>query len=243
MALSGILSFFNLKNIQIFLLSHNDIFAQTPGYIKIELKNKYFLPCFLIRIRLEKNEIILPFVKDKILVNLPVIFQKRGKIKISEIFVSSYFPFYFFKRILRLPIDYEIIVFPKPIKCEFSNLLHEGKTKLETTLTRGSSFEGEITGVKEYSIQDPLKYIHWKTTAKTSELMTKEFSPYKGNPVILKLADFQGDIEQKIGKITYAILSFSEQGIPVGLKIDNTVYKPDLRPSHIRRLLYALSVY
>ncbi|MCX7988062.1 MAG: DUF58 domain-containing protein [Thermodesulfovibrio sp.] len=243
MALSGIISIYNLKNFKLSLLPQPEIFAQTPTNLKAEIKKRYFLPSYLIRLKINESEKILPFVKYKEIINITLVFQRRGRIKISEVLISSYFPFFFFRRTIKIPIDYEVIVFPKPIKCDFSMFLSEGKTKIESISSRGKSFEGEIVGVKAYNPQDPLKYINWKATAKTSDLMTKEFSPYIGNPVIIDLSSFTGDLEQKIGKATFAILNLSQNGIPVGLKLDKAFYKPELGQAHVRRLLYALALY
>ncbi|MCX8033879.1 MAG: DUF58 domain-containing protein [Thermodesulfovibrio sp.] len=243
MALSGVISIYNLKNFKFALLPHSDIFAQSPANLKLEIRKQYFLPSYLIRLKINETEKILPFINNRDIVNVNLVFQKRGRIKISEVSISSYFPFFFFKRTIKIPVDYEVIVFPKPIKSDFSIFLSEGKTKFESILSKGKSFEGEIVGVKAYYPQDPLKYINWKATAKTSELMTKEFSPYRGNPVIIDLSDFTGDVEQKIGKATFAILDLSKNGIPVGLKLENAIYKPDLGQAHIRRVLHALALY
>lgn len=243
MTLSGITSIYNLKNIDFFLLPTDDIFAMTPAVLKFEVKSKYPFPSLLIKLRIKNSEAILIYVKNKVLIDLKIIFANRGKIKIDEIEISSYFPFYFFNRILKVPVNYEFVVFPKPIKCDFSTVLSDGKTKNETNYTKGKAFEGEITGVRGYNPDDPMKYIHWKASAKTTELMTKEFSPYRGSPVIIKLSNFSGTLEQKIGMATYSIIQLSKQGIPVGLELEDRFYKPDLGQAHIRKLLYALAFY
>lgn len=243
MAMSGLLSIYNLKNVAFLIVSANDIFATIPTIMKFEVKTKYPLPSMLIRVKINDGETLLTHVEDKKIFNLTVTFPKRGKISIDKIIISSFFPFLFFNRILKLPVNYEITVFPKPIKCDFSMYMSTGNSQRESKRTIGKSYEGEIVGIKNYNPYEPLKYIHWKASAKTSELMTKEFSPYKGNPVIVRLSDFSGDVEQKIGKATFTLIELSKKGIPVGLELENKLYKPDTGKVHLRKMLNALALY
>lgn len=243
MALSGIVSFFNLKNFELSLLSPQDIFALKPATFKIKAKNKYFWGVFLLRVELLNNETIIPYLKGQEIFNINLTFPKRGKYTLKQLTVSSYFPFYFFKRATTIPINLEITVFPYPLKSDISFLVSEGKIKIDSSISKGKSYEGELIGVRDYTQGDPLKYIHWKATAKTSFLKTKEFSPPRGNPVIVNLNDFSGSIEEKISKTAYALIELSKSGNPVGLKLGKQLYAPQTGASHLRRMLHALAVY
>ncbi len=243
MSLGGLVSFFNLKNIEISVLPSQDIFALKPAKLKFKAKNKYFFGAFLLRVKLIQNEIVIPYLKDEGIFSINLTFPKRGKYILKELIISSYFPFYFFRRSATIPINFEITVLPHPLKCDISFLISEGKTLKDSNISRGKSYDGEVIGVRTYVQGDPLKYIHWKATAKTSSLKTKEFSPPQGNPIIISLNDFHGNIEEKIGKAVYALIEFSKMGNPVGLKLDRDLYLPDIGQSHLRRMLYALAIY
>lgn len=243
MALSGALSVFNLVNFQFRLMPASDVFAMKPASLFFEVRKRFFIPCCLIRIKIQNSEKLVPFVREREIKSIEVIFEQRGRAKISEVQVSSSFPFLFFKRSITVSTDLELVVFPQPIFSDYLKYFSHGQRDTESRTPKGKAYEGEIIGVRAYSPQDPLKYIHWKATAKSSQLMTKEFSPYRGNPVIIDLNDFSGDLEQKIGKATYALLNISQRGIPVGLKLDSTIYKPEVGNAHLRRLLNALALY
>jgi len=242
MALSGIVSFINLKNFNFSVLPPQEIFALKPANLRIKVRSKFF-ELFLVRIRILDSETIIPHLKGEEFFNLTLVFPKRGRCIIPEITISSYFPFYFFKRLINIPVNLEFTVFPYPLKCDISFLLSEGKTKTESELSKGKSYEGELTGVRAYIDGDPLKYIHWKVTAKTSSLKTKEFSPPTGNPVVININDFSGSIEEKISKATYALIKLSRMGNPVGLKAGAVFFKPETGQAHLRRLLNALAFY
>ncbi|MGB9822104.1 MAG: DUF58 domain-containing protein [Thermodesulfovibrio sp.] len=243
MALSGIVSFFNQKNIELSILLPKDIFALRPASFRIRAKNKYFFGLFLLRIKVFNEEAVISYLKGEKIFIVNLTFPERGKHTINEIIISSYFPFYFFRRTRALPVNLEFTVFPYPLKCDISFLIAEGKAKIDSTISKGKSYEGEVTGVRAYSHGDPLKYIHWKATAKTSSLKTKEFSPPAGNPVVVNLSDFSGNLEEKISKTTYALIELTKMGNPIGLKLDNEFYPPETGHSHLRKMLYALAVY
>ncbi|GAB6184183.1 DUF58 domain-containing protein [Thermodesulfovibrio hydrogeniphilus] len=242
MAISGLASYSNLKNIRITIEPPADIFANQEAVFKIRAKTK-FLEAFLIRVSILNSNVVIPHFKGESLSKVKLIFPSRGKHKINEIFISSFFPFYFFKRTLRLPVDIEFVVFPKPIKCEIPFIAYESMAKTESSASRGKAFEGELSGVRDYAFGDPLKHIHWKATAKTSSIKTKDFSPPQGNPVIINIDDFNGSIEEKISKTTYTLIKLHKNGLPVGMKLDKQIFKPDTTQVHIRRMLYALALY
>ncbi|WP_460180444.1 DUF58 domain-containing protein [Thermodesulfovibrio sp. TK110] len=243
MALSGIVAFFNLKNIDVSITPSQDIFALKPANFRIRAKNRYFFGLFLLRIKVFNEEAVISYLKGERISIVNLTFPERGRHSINEVTISSYFPFYFFRRTRNVPVNLEFTVFPYPLKCDISFLVSDGKTKIDSIISKGKSYEGEITGVRDYTLGDPIKYIHWKATAKTSSLKTKEFTPPSGNPVVVNLSDFSGNLEEKISKATYALIELTKIGNPAGLKIGNEFYPPETGQSHLRRMLYALAVY
>ncbi len=243
MAVSGLISIYNLLNIKLKIVSYDDIFANFPAKINFEIEKKFFLPSLLIRIELFNSIILIPYLDDRKIFSLTVNFSHRGKISIDKVNVSSYFPFYFFKRILTLPLYQEIIVFPKPIRCDLSFYFSEGQRITDSKIAMGKAYEGDISGIKNYNPTEPLKYIHWKASAKSHDLMSKDFSPFKRNPVMVKLSDFSGNLEEKLGKVTFTIMELHKRGIPVGLSLENETFKPDTGKTHLRRMLNALALY
>lgn len=243
MALSGIISFFNLKNIEISIILPKEAFAKKTASLGIKVKRKYFFDLFILKVKISNREVIIPHVRKESIFYTNIIFPKRGKNSIQNISVSSYFPFYFFKRSLSIDKSFDIVVFPTPIKCDLSSLFSDGKVLSNSFYSKGKAFEGEITGVRQYGTGDPLRFIHWKASAKTAELKTKELSPPAGKPVVININDFAGDLENKISQATYALIKLIKTGNPVGLKLGKEFYKPDTSQTHLRRMLYALAVY
>ncbi|MCS7214590.1 MAG: DUF58 domain-containing protein [Thermodesulfovibrio sp.] len=241
--MSGLLSVFNLKNLYVSVYKVDDIFALKPVKLKIRANSKYFFGFFFLRIKIFQDELVLPYLKGEGIFSFNTIFPRRGKYNLEEIEVSSYFPFYFFRRTAKIPINLELIVFPHPLKCDLSFLGKDGKGRVDSSISRGKSYDGDLIGVRDYVDGDPLKYVHWKASAKTYSLKTKEFSPFQGNPILINLNDFSGTIEERISKATFALIEFSKRGNPVGLRLGDEIFSPDTGQGHLRRMLHALAVY
>ncbi|MCS7284873.1 MAG: DUF58 domain-containing protein, partial [Hydrogenobacter thermophilus] len=89
---------------------------------------------------------------------------------------------------------------------------------------------------------EPVKLIHWKASAKTGTLYVKDTYSQEKKPIILSLDMVDGSLEEKISKLSYLIIRFIREGYPVGLKIGESVIKPDTGNMHKRELLSALAL-
>ncbi len=247
MGISGFFGKRNLSKINMEVEYPQEIYANKEFPLKIKLKNnRGFLPVFLIKIKTEAYETIFPFVdkKSESIKYMNISFKERGKYEIKNVYICSVFPFNFFIRCRRLNNPFKFIVFPEPKRCELLSSFEKQRiTKGERHLDK-AGFESEILSIREYIHGDPFKHINWKATAKTGELKTKELSSLAFQPIVI---DFERitikNIEERISCITYIILQLLKKNIPVGLKIGNRFYKPDVSNAHKITILKELSLY
>ena len=251
MGISGFLGARNISRLRIDIEFPEEIFAKTQIPIKIKLENKRrYLPSFLIRIeldnRFQKNTFVIPYIKNGSSeeIHIPIKFDKRGTHQIDKLRICSVFPFNFFIRCKLYKIDKKVVVFPKPIKCEFSSIWQsKPKKRKGENISNKIGYGGDIIGIRNYIYGDPIKYIHWKATAKTGELKVKEFLSLEFQPTIIDLASLDGDIEKKLSCATYLILQLYKNLTPFGLKMGKKVYKPELSLKNKRKLLKILANY
>jgi uncharacterized protein (DUF58 family) len=171
-------------------------------------------------------------------------FEKRGAHTINNIRINSVFPFNFFTRFKEIHNAYNCIVFPALKPCDLSSLYEQERKRRGEKISDRLGYESDVVSIREYVRGDPLKYIHWKATAKTGKLKTKELSSLAHRPVII---DFEkvsiANIEERISSIAYAIVQFCKKNIPVGLRINNNLYLPDFSSAHKMNLLRELALY
>ncbi|KJU86443.1 protein containing DUF58 [Candidatus Magnetobacterium bavaricum] len=153
------------------------------------------------------------------------------------------FPFNFFIRCVRLQGVYEHIVLPEPKRCQLpEHLQREMRSKGEKSTNR-TGHDGELLSLRKYRASDPMKYISWKATAKTGQLKTRELSALAFEPIVI---DFDktniSDYEERISCITYTVSYLIKHNIPVGLKVSDKEFKPDVSHRHKLNILRELAL-
>ncbi len=230
MGISGFFGKRNLSKIDIDISMPDEIYARANFPLKITLINKRsFLPAFLIKVGFTGLDVLFPFVdagsRDQKYVSFSL--DERGIARLGDIYLCSVFPFNFFVRCRKIDRVFETIVFPQLKKCSLPDLAGgEKESKGEKSSDR-SGYEAEIISTRDYIKGDPLKYIHWKASARTGQLMTKELSTLSRQPVII---DFESilikNIEERISCVAYVIVKLFRQNVPVGLRIGGTLFTP-----------------
>jgi uncharacterized protein (DUF58 family) len=247
MSISGIFGKNNLSKVALHIDFPQEIYAGNKFPVKVTIRNeRRFLPAFLIRLKTDIFETLFPFTDTRgettkyVNISLP----KRGLYRLKGSAISSVFPFNFFTRFRRLEGDIDVVVFPGLQHCELYALYEKNKKIKGEKASDKIGFESDIVSIREYVHGDPLKYIHWKATAKTGKLKTKELSTLTYQPIVI---DFEKvairDMEEKISCIAYSIVQLLKKNIPIGLKINNKLYEPGTSYSHKISMLKELALY
>ncbi|MEN3034265.1 MAG: DUF58 domain-containing protein [Aquificaceae bacterium] len=241
MLISGIFSILNLRAIQAKLLPQPELYANRESTLKILLINKKPYPSFLLKVGLYESFYFCPLLKKEAEARLRATFKTRGEIQKLQINISSTFPVGLFERIYELEIPAKILVYPEPIFSDINLLPEVADLSGQSVAQRTPGFD-EIDSIKNYS-GEPLKLIHWKSSAKRSKLMSKRMQQEGQTPVVLSLECVDGNLEQKLGKLTFLVNELLKRSRPVGLELGDIKIKPDLGNSHRHLLLKTLALF
>lgn len=102
--------------------------------------------------------------------------MKRGVFKMGPFYLYGGDPFGFYKCWRRVDESTEIVVLPNPVDFSFTR---PGSTsmlaqdELETVPVSGDSTE--FLGVREYIPGEPLRRVHWRTTARIGKLISRQY--------------------------------------------------------------------
>lgn len=155
--------------------------------IETEIRNRWLLPVFNIVIE-ENLSCALPEERNKRLLieylgassSLKVKYSclcfRRGRYKIGPLAVYFFDPsgIFFFKKIYDVYSD--LYVYPKTFNIQkFPPLAKGALPWFGIDTTRASGDEDEFFGIREYKDGDPIKKIHWISTARKNRLIVKEF--------------------------------------------------------------------
>jgi uncharacterized protein (DUF58 family) len=247
MLASGILGRRNIYGIDIALEFPEEIFAGTEAPVRVIFHNRRkYMPAFLVRVTVNGEEAFFPYVAAGNSENehVQLQFARRGAAQVEGVYISSVFPFNFFTRYRKIPSTYNLTIFPKPEKCELSCVDNRDSRKRGEKPSNVAGYDSDILSIRNYTSGDPIKYISWKSTAKTGHLKTRELSSQETEHVIIEFDKLdKRDLERTISCVTYVILKLVRANTPVGMRIGAEDYRPCTSSAHKVRLLKKLALY
>lgn len=98
--------------------------------------------------------------------------RRRGRWRLHAVDVASLFPFGFFHKLVRHPLDTEVLVFPEVFAPSQVGPIRTGRTGETSTRRRG--WGNELHALRDFRPGDDPRAIHWKQTARTGRMVVKE---------------------------------------------------------------------
>ncbi|MFN7949629.1 MAG: DUF58 domain-containing protein [Blastocatellia bacterium] len=101
-------------------------------------------------------------------------FARRGIYPVRGFTIRSRFPFGFVERRRFIEASGEIIVYPQPQPLDdFYHLLPITQGQMESPLKGSGS---DLYAIRQYLTSDHLRHVDWKATARTAQLMVREYT-------------------------------------------------------------------
>lgn len=169
---------------------------------------------------------------------LPWLFARRGVTPLGQLRVESSFPFGLMLRWRMLDVPTSLLVYPFPMSGMLEGQVH-GKGR-ETPAPHGRSRTGDLIGLRPYVPGDPIRDVHWPTSARSAVPMVLQRDGHHDAQVVVSLDPSQ-EREQAISQATGAVLAHLERGCAVGLRLDGTVYPARSGAAWRARLLRCLA--
>ncbi len=247
MIVSGVFGSLNLRNARVSLKLPEDIFAgiECPATLTVRTAGSR-RACFLLRASVMGCDAWFPYVtggtqEERI---VPLHFNRRGRHSIPSVHLSSPFPFNLFTRHRDLPLELDVIVYPKPLPDPSSICRTLSSPQPGDPSSTFPGHDGDILSIRNYVPGDPIKTINWKATAKTDTLKTKELSVlhYQNQVIDLDHLD-EEDLENELSRLTHTLLTIVRLKIPVVMIVDGVRLQPGLFMSHKNQVLRKLALY
>ena len=148
----------------------------------------------------------------------PVLFERRGLYRLGPAEITTADPFGFLRFVRRFRVPEEVVVYPEV----FELLELPLKGRREETGARGSFTQqgDEFSGLREYRRGDDRRHIHWKSVARTGELVVREFThdaPQR-HAVVLDLhrpdiGANEAEVEDAVSAAGSALLYLAREGL------------------------------
>jgi len=186
--------------------------------------NKKYLPSVLLTVKVFGNTDKIIYLNNSQKATATIFFtpSKRGLIRITELEVSSPYPFNFFVRRKKYTINEEIIVFPHISNNLFES--HEVEIKGDDLTNDKLTHKlEELSNIRAY-YNDPSRRIFWKQFARTGNLYTKEYTGDEEKSVYIKFEEILGVFPLKMHLVLQqaqwymGITILSELFFPLGIR-------------------------
>lgn len=161
--------------------------------------------------------------------------HQRGKLTLPGVRISSRFPLGLFSCQVDYVLPAELLVFPALGRFRYDPW-RDYRAASTVSSTRNSvrdrSGQEEFHGVREYRQGDNLRWIHWRASARTGELVVREMIPQRPTHMVVMLdpwpeakggvreqsaARFSASAEMTIAAAATALCDALEKGHRVGL--------------------------
>lgn len=234
------------RNIQgIEVLAHNapPVFAGQNARFTLHLTAKKN-DRFGIEVSLDNSPRITTnfFVKKSEPVSLFLPAIKRGVLEVNKLTLSTSYPLGLFHLSMQSRIMLTCLVYPKPLR----NVLDSNKPAGDNEKQAPQQKTGgrDFTGLQQYVPGDSLQRIHWKSLASGKGLHSKQFEDSGLGSLVFSLKDLKGsDLESKLARLSYLVLTADSQGLAYGLQLDQPVIGPAKGAGHKIACLKALALY
>lgn len=231
--LSGFLSGLNFRFLRVEARCPPRCFAGDTFPISIQVQNqKRIFPAFSLSIAPPKSgpfgfpPFYFPVIKSQ--GNAGQIREakvtRRGRYRLYEIRIGSRYPFGFFYKAKEYRADTECICYPEilpPEELDFSVLDIQGTTE---RYERGLG--NDLYMIRNYVPPDSARHVHWKASAKTALLKTREYAAEESRRIVIAFDRFglpsQADpFERLVSKAASLAFHLINAGIEVSLVSDN----------------------
>jgi uncharacterized protein (DUF58 family) len=197
LVLSGFLSALNFRFLRLEVRLPARCFAGEPFPISLQVANqKRVFPTFSIHFEPAENSDIrfsafyIPAVRSlaKTSRTGQARITRRGRFHLRKLKVSSRYPFGFFLKDRTYALDAECICFPEIMPPDQMNVSFLDLQGDNPRFERGIGHD--LYMIRDYVPSDSARHVHWKASAKTSMLKTREYAAEESQRVILAFDRF-----------------------------------------------------
>jgi uncharacterized protein (DUF58 family) len=171
-------------------------------------------------------------------------FKRRGPLRLSGLKVETRFPFGLFTKGKEELVEEDALVLPSVSGQKLPVTLRAPRSGNADTFY-GKGGGGGLWGMREYTLADDARHIHWKSAARSRGLHLKEFEKERDEKVVV-LFDNRGpageEFERMVDVAAATVNRHIESGFSVGLRTASSDIPPAPGRDQLLRLLNELAL-
>ena len=250
---SGLLSRQNVRGLEVVLEAPGEIYANRPFHLHFRLRNRGGgLPRWLLLFSVSRKgrPLLVPYLprRGHGVGDAELILPRRGRISLDAVHVSSLFPFGFFRKGVRYPVELPLLVYPEIFPAASSRLRSPGTVGEEPTHRAGRGHE--LYTLRGFRHGDDPRGIHWKQTARTGDMVFMEREAETGRRLAILFDNGVGTLadseelrfERLVSEAATAALDYLARGYQVELVSRDRMVGFGRGRQHRHALLEALAL-
>ncbi len=247
LVVANVLAEWNLRGLRVARRLPSEIFAEVPGIGSYILKNARGRgAAWHVRLSERGNRVSSTFVEHcpagaEVDVSAVFTLSERGPDWLSAVRIESTFPFGLVRRWRDVELPCQVLVYPRPAG---RGVTAAPSGEGEDAGVRGRpAGSGEFAGLRPYRPGDPLRRVHWPTSARAGQPMVVVRVAEGAEDVVLVLdPGLAGERrEEAIRRLAGRVDVHIARGDAVGLEADGLALPPRAGGTWRRRLLTILA--
>lgn len=247
--LSGVLSERVIRDLRVRRLLPDGVYAQEPFPLRYEVTRKEGL-AFAVQVSEADGAVSgwawIPTIRagEPTVARAECTAGRRGPLKLTEVKLSTYFPFGLFEKSRTVEVEDVLLVWPRRgFSCDPPEA-DRGREVGELGNQRHRDGAGDVQGLRELGDLEDARRIHWKKSATVGKLLKVERERENRRQFTLRIESAEpGDQLDRDCEETAALTArLLLEGNDVGLDAGGRRIRPGSGPGHEKRILSALAV-
>ena len=241
--LSGIASKGGLKHLAIELASVDQAWAGSPAAAVLRVTNRS--PIWNVRdVVIVSDEINPPIVidmirrKSSVSVNATFLFGRRGVVELKRVDLYTRYPFGFFLKKRRVPLQSEVVVFPRLLPADGFVERFRAVPGEQTAASRPGQGT-EVHSFRDYMRGDSLRQVYWRKSASVGRWIVKQTEADAARAVHVTIDPYkvpgtsEDDFETMVSEAATFVFYALQRGVEIVVTLPRlTVRASDFEHAH-----------
>lgn len=225
---------------------HKPVFAGENAYISLKIANQHQHARFGIQMGFPDQTGVADDInlQSEESFNIPMKTTQRGLYDLPVLLIASEYPLGLFRVSAHIAISSKLMVFAKPLPWAQWRIRPDRPQNTDEPATlKQHQLGDEFIGHRAYQTHDSPRRVDWKASSRSNQLYVKQYASPQSSSICLDWhALAQDGFEQRISKLTHAIIACHKQQLAYSLHLPTRIISAGNSVAHYQQCLKELAL-